>query len=103
VDNEIIMDAADEDTLAVDELGSDVSLDEDAVPARKVTTNNKVSWVNPSGISVTTTDMQPAMRVLTEGIKMTNTPWPEHLIVQSKTIIDVDPSDGELHWSAAFA
>lgn len=33
------------------------------------------------------------MRILTEGIKMTHTPWPEHLIVSSKTILDVDPSD----------
>lgn len=55
-----------------------MSLDEDAVPARKVTTNNK-----------------PAMRILTEGIKMTHTPFPEHLIVQSKTVLDVDPDDGE--------
>jgi rRNA-processing protein EBP2 len=83
-DNTILIDEADADALAVDELGSDVSLDEDAVPQRKVTHNNK-----------------PAMRILTEGIKMTNTPWPEHLIVSSKTIIDVDPSD-DLQRETAF-
>lgn len=76
--DDIIVDEADPDALAVDELGSDVSVDEDAVPERKVTTNNK-----------------PAMRILTEGIKMTHTSWPEHLIVQSKTILDVDAQDGE--------
>lgn len=36
------MEEADPDTVAIDELGSDVSLDEDAVPQRKVTTNNQV-------------------------------------------------------------
>lgn len=75
----MIIEEADVDALAVDELGSDLSLDEDAVPARKVTTNN-----------------QPAMRILTEGIRMTDTEWPEHLIVQSKTVLDVDPNDGGL-------
>lgn len=73
------MDVADPDTLAVDELGSDLSVDEDAVPMRKVTMNNA-----------------PAMRILTDGIKMSHTPFIEHLIVQSKTILDVDPSDGKL-------
>jgi rRNA-processing protein EBP2 len=75
----VVIAEADADALAVDELGSDVSVDEDAVPARKVTANNK-----------------PAMRILTEGIRMTNTEWPEHLIIQSKTVLDVDPNDGEL-------
>ncbi|GMK55191.1 hypothetical protein CspeluHIS016_0202470 [Cutaneotrichosporon spelunceum] len=75
-DDDVVIDEADADALAVDELGSEVSLDEDAVPERKVTTNNK-----------------PAMRILTEGIKMTHTEWPEHLIVQSKTVLDVDPDD----------
>jgi rRNA-processing protein EBP2 len=41
------------------------------------------------------------MRILTEGIKMTHTPWPEHLIVSSKTIIDVDPSN-DLQRETAF-
>jgi hypothetical protein len=35
------------------------------------------------------------MRILTDQIKMTNAPWPEHLVMSSKEIIDVDPSDGE--------
>jgi rRNA-processing protein EBP2 len=60
----VVIAEADADALAVDELGSDVSVDEDAVPARKVTANN--------------------------------TEWPEHLIIQSKTVLDVDPNDGEL-------
>ncbi|TXT15864.1 hypothetical protein VHUM_00367 [Vanrija humicola] len=83
-DNTIVVAEADPDAVAVDELGSDVSVDEDAVPMRKLTTSNK-----------------PAMRVLTEGIKMTNTPWPEHLISQSSTILDVDPSD-DLQREMAF-
>jgi len=41
------------------------------------------------------------MRILTEGIKMTHTPWPEHLIVSSKTILDVDPAD-DLKRETAF-
>lgn len=73
------MDVADPDTLAVDELGSDVSVDEDAVPMRKVTMNNPA-----------------AMRILTDNIKMSNMPFVEHLIIQSKEILDVDPSDGKL-------
>ncbi|KAL1412823.1 rRNA-processing protein EBP2 [Vanrija albida] len=83
-DNTILVAEADPDAVAVDELGSDVSVDEDAVPMRKLTTSNK-----------------PAMRVLTEGIKMTNTPWPEHLISQSSTILEVDPSD-DLQREMAF-
>lgn len=35
------------------------------------------------------------MRVLTQKIKMSDTPFIEHLIIQSKAILDVDPSDGE--------
>lgn len=42
-DDSILISAADPDALAIDEMGSDVSLDEDAVPMRKVTANNKVS------------------------------------------------------------
>lgn len=43
VDDSILVDDADPDAIAVDDLGSDISLDEDAVPVRKVTANNKVS------------------------------------------------------------
>lgn len=37
-----------------------------------------------------------AMRILTQNIKMSDTPFIEHLIIQSKEILDVDPSDGKL-------
>jgi hypothetical protein len=43
VDDSILIDEADPDTIPIDDLASDVSLDEDAVPVRKVTANNKVS------------------------------------------------------------
>lgn len=46
------------------------------MPQRKVTNVNK-----------------PALRTLYDGLKMTHTPWPEHLILQSKNILDVDPED----------
>ena len=37
------IDEADPEAVAVDDLGSDAELDEDAVPMRKVIINNKVS------------------------------------------------------------
>lgn len=46
MDDSILIDEADPDTVAIDDLGSDVSLDEDAVPTRKVTANNKVSHIS---------------------------------------------------------
>lgn len=44
LDNSILIDEADPDAIALDNIGSDYSIDEDAVPVRKVTTNNKVSF-----------------------------------------------------------
>ncbi|GFZ45146.1 hypothetical protein JCM24511_02872 [Saitozyma sp. JCM 24511] len=84
VDNSILISAPEEDVLELDEVGSEVSVDEDAVPERKVMINNR-----------------PAMRILTDQIKMTNAPWPEHLVMSSKEIIDVDPSD-DLQREMAF-
>ena len=43
VDDSVLLEEADEDAIAIDDLGSDISLDDDAVPVRKVTANNKVS------------------------------------------------------------
>lgn len=37
---------------------------------------------------------QPALRLLTEKISLTKQPWPEHLILTTKEVVDVDPSDG---------
>ncbi|WWC88714.1 uncharacterized protein L201_003627 [Kwoniella dendrophila CBS 6074] len=84
LDNTIINEKPDEDVISLDGLNSDISVDEDAVPMRKVTINNK-----------------PAMRTITESINVTSMPWPEHLVIQSKEIIDVDPSD-DLQREMAF-
>ncbi|WVW84630.1 hypothetical protein I302_106664 [Kwoniella bestiolae CBS 10118] len=84
LDNTIINEKPDEDAISLDGMNSDVSVDEDAVPMRKVTINNK-----------------PAMRTITESIKVTNMPWPEHLVLNSKEIVDVDPSD-DLQREMAF-
>ncbi|ODO05308.1 rRNA-processing protein EBP2 [Cryptococcus wingfieldii CBS 7118] len=75
-DNTIVNEQPDEDAISLDGLGSDVSVDEDAVPRQKITINNK-----------------PALRLLTEQLKVTNMPWPEHLVLNSKEVADVDPSD----------
>lgn len=42
-DDSVFVDNADPDALRLDDLDSNASLDEDAVPMRKVTANNKVS------------------------------------------------------------
>lgn len=42
VDNSIVMEDADPDAIRLDDLESNASLDEDAVPMRKVTANNRV-------------------------------------------------------------
>jgi hypothetical protein len=42
VDHTVLIDEADPDAVAVDDLASDAELDEDAVPMRKVVINNKV-------------------------------------------------------------
>lgn len=39
------MDTADPDAVRLDDLDSNASLDEDAVPMRKVTANNKVATI----------------------------------------------------------
>ncbi|WVQ73112.1 hypothetical protein IAR50_002676 [Cryptococcus sp. DSM 104548] len=75
-DNTIVNEQPDEDAISLDGLGSDVSVDEDAVPRQKITINNK-----------------PALRLLTEQLKVTNMPWPEHLVLNSKEVADCDPSD----------
>lgn len=43
-----MIDSADPDALRLDDLDSNASLDEDAVPMRKVTANNKVSLKSSS-------------------------------------------------------
>ncbi|ADV21927.1 rRNA-processing protein EBP2 [Cryptococcus gattii E566] len=75
-DNTIVNEKPDDDVVSLDGLGSDVSVDEDAVPMQKVTINNK-----------------PALRALTDSIRVTSMPWPEHLVLNSKETADVDPSD----------
>ncbi|KIR68604.1 rRNA-processing protein EBP2 [Cryptococcus bacillisporus CA1873] len=75
-DNTIVNEKPDDDVVSLDGLGSDVSVDEDAVPMQKVTINNK-----------------PALRALTDSIRVTSMPWPEHLVLDSKETADVDPSD----------
>ncbi|WVN85110.1 uncharacterized protein L203_100252 [Cryptococcus depauperatus CBS 7841] len=75
-DNTIINEQPDEDVVSLDGLGSDISVDEDAVPRQKVTINNK-----------------PALRILTDAIRITNIAWPEHLVLTSKETADVDPND----------
>ncbi|OXG50419.1 rRNA-processing protein EBP2 [Cryptococcus neoformans] len=75
-DNTIVNEKPDDDVVSLDGLGSDVSVDEDAVPMQKVTIKNK-----------------PALRSLTDSIRVTNMSWPEHLVVDSKETADVDPSD----------
>ncbi|OCF45970.1 rRNA-processing protein EBP2 [Kwoniella heveanensis CBS 569] len=84
VDNTIVDEKPDEDAISLDGLGSDVSVDEDAVPMRKITINNK-----------------PAMRIVTDAIKVTNMPWAEHLVLSSRETLDVDPSD-DLQREMAF-
>jgi rRNA-processing protein EBP2 len=42
LDNSIVMEDADPDAIRLDDLESNASLDEDAVPMRKVTANNRV-------------------------------------------------------------
>lgn len=42
MDNTVHFEDADPDAVAVDDIGSDAELDEDAVPMRKVIINNKV-------------------------------------------------------------
>ncbi|WWC62511.1 uncharacterized protein I303_105107 [Kwoniella dejecticola CBS 10117] len=84
LDNTIVNEKPDEDAISLDGLNSDVSVDEDAVPMRKVTINNK-----------------PAMRTIIDSIKVTNMPWPEHLVLNSKEIVEVDPSD-DLQREMAF-
>ncbi|WWC70719.1 uncharacterized protein I206_104670 [Kwoniella pini CBS 10737] len=84
LDNTIVNEKPDDDAISLDGLNSDVSVDEDAVPMRKVTINNK-----------------PAMRTIIDTIKVTNMPWPEHLVLNSKEIVDVDPSD-DLQREMAF-
>jgi hypothetical protein len=42
IDNSILISAPEEDVLELDEVGSEVSVDEDAVPERKVMINNRV-------------------------------------------------------------
>ena len=85
--------AADAEVMALDDLDSDISVDEDAVPTQKVTTNNRVSLF--SFPLVSEPDWQNAMKILTEAIRVTHLPWPEHLVLSTKEMITVDPSDGE--------
>ncbi|KAI5449441.1 rRNA-processing protein EBP2 [Naganishia albida] len=69
--------SASEGDLALDDLESDLSVDEDAIPQRKVTKNNKA-----------------ALEVLREGIMVTNMPFGEHLTLTSyEDHSEVDPSD----------
>ncbi|KAJ9121588.1 hypothetical protein QFC22_002207 [Naganishia vaughanmartiniae] len=69
--------AADENDLALDDLESNLSVDEDAIPQRKVTKNNI-----------------PALEVLREGIMVSNLPFGEHLTLTShEDHSEVDPSD----------
>lgn len=90
VDDSILVDDADPDAIAVDDLGSDVSLDEDAVPVRKVTANNKVyRFLFSPGHRLP----QPAMRLLTDSLRVTNYPFADHLIISSRETVDEDPSD----------
>lgn len=42
LDNSIVMEDADPDAIRLDDLESNASVDEDAVPMRKVTANNRV-------------------------------------------------------------
>ena len=74
----------------MDDLGSDISLDEDAVPVRKVTANNKVSWMFLRGGR---RSLQPAMRLLTDSLRVTNYPFADHLIISSRETVDEDPAD----------
>lgn len=46
-DNTIVNEKPDDDVVSLDGLGSDVSVDEDAVPMQKVTINNKVRLSSP--------------------------------------------------------
>lgn len=34
------------------------------------------------------------MKVLEAGVKMTDLPWSDHMVLSSKEIVDVDPEDG---------
>jgi rRNA-processing protein EBP2 len=43
LDNSVLIDEADPDAIAMDDIGSEASLDEDTVPMRKLLINNKVS------------------------------------------------------------
>lgn len=43
MDNSVLIDEADPNAVAMDDIGSDASLDEDSVPMRKLIINNKVS------------------------------------------------------------
>lgn len=93
-DNTIVNEKPDDDVVSLDGLGSDVSVDEDAVPMQKVTINNKVRLSSPQS-QKPSNSYQPALRSLTDSIRVTNMSWPEHLVVDSKETADVDPSDGE--------
>jgi rRNA-processing protein EBP2 len=104
------IDEADPEAVAVDDLGSDAELDEDAVPMRKVVINNKVRHLEPAigdpvnqqqGLELLT--WQPALRQLRDAIRVTSAPWPEHLTLTSKEVIDVDHDDGMCHFYCHIA
>ncbi|KAK4683481.1 rRNA-processing protein EBP2, partial [Tremellales sp. Uapishka_1] len=78
------VEAADPDDLPLDDLASDLSVDEDAVPVRKVTANNR-----------------GAMKILSEGLRVTNMPWAETLVLSSKDVLEVDAQD-DLQREMAF-
>ncbi|CAD6567518.1 MAG: rRNA-processing protein and EBNA1-binding protein ebp2 [Tremellales sp. Tagirdzhanova-0007] len=67
-------------------MSSDVSVDEDAVPVRKVIANNKV----------------PVFLIsFCPRVTVTHLPWSEHLVCSSKETVDVDPQD-DLKRETAF-
>jgi rRNA-processing protein EBP2 len=93
LDDSVLIEEADPEAIRLDDLESNASVDEDAVPMRKVTANNKVRLL--SLVYISKLIIQPAMRILIEGLKVSHLPWPETLVLQSKEKIDVDPQDGE--------
>ena len=97
MDNSVLIEEADPEAIRLDDLESNASVDEDAVPMRKVTANNKVRLLPPTSPSVKLT-IQPAMRILIDALKVSHLPWPETLVLQSKEKIDVDPQDGMSHF-----
>lgn len=52
MDNSVLIEEADPEAIRLDDLESNASVDEDAVPMRKVTANNKVRLLPPTSPSV---------------------------------------------------